>query len=574
MVSKLQLPKLQKKEDVAVTSSVIDVFYRPDKKPVSPVLGELARSLSTVIPRLKEYEISQEQIEQTEQESQADVDFRKNNMKDFSALVKDGTIKAGANPYYVQKYVKNSLREKAREFEAGLFDEYDKQDILSSTNPSAFNDFYKQYASDFAAKNNLSLFDNVSMAEGFIPYVEATRSNLANQHINGRVAEIEKDQKELLRKTVEGIIFDNADIEEEDLNRALAGYENLESLDYEEKKTLFMAQSIQEEIDELIALDLDPKEANDLVVNKVIDIAKAAGNEELLDILQNIVTDKESGARLAGSYQELLLSAVFDIQAIQDNRELSDLRKIEQGKKLRKEDTLNYFIYKEGAMLDVENAIEQYNLELAMQNQPPLTYDEILSIRALSDSFIKGLEMKVIPSKEGSDFIVDITTMLAEDPQNPNLPDMIRKGLDNEYYNTDDFKTFMNTYFSRSKLESNMYFTDLRFNTEIGNFNTSVGVLVNEQGLFEEEFVENIATGKTQLLSFSYDLIEALNDPEYLAKNKLTNDFEKKQHFFEMLEKERKRLVNAIVPDMSTIRQETDPVDKIIKGENVYNEIP
>ena len=132
----------------------------------------------------------------------------------------------------------------------------------------------------------------------------------------------------------------------------------------------------------------------------------------------------------------------------------------------------------------------------------------------------------------------------------------------------------MNTYFSRSNLETNMYFQDLRFNTEIGNFNTSVGVLVNEQGLFEEEFVENIATGKTQLLSFSYDLIEALNDPEYLSKNKLTNDFEKKQHFFEMLEKERKRLVNAIVPDMSTIRQETDPVDKIIKGENVYNEIP
>ena len=93
-------------------------------------------------------------------------------------------------------------------------------------------------------------------------------------------------------------------------------------------------------------------------------------------------------------------------------------------------------------------------------------------------------------------------------------------------------------------------------------------------------WLDNSKTGKAG----EADLIIGIGKPRdsdkdydrrlYLSKNKLTNDFEKKQHFFEMLEKERKRLVNAIVPDMSTIRQETDPVDKIIKGENVYNEIP
>ena len=280
MVSRIKLPKLEKKEEAAVTSSVIDVFYNPPKKPVSPVLGELARSLSGVVPQLQAYEDVHEGIEKTEQQSKADVDFRNENIKDFRKLVKSGKIKEGSNPYYIQQYVKNTLKEKSTVFEAELWDEYKKQDIKSNINSSAFNDFYRQFASDFAAKHRLDLYDDVLVAEGFIPYAEAIRSNLQNQHINGRVAEIEKDQKETLRVLVENSIFDNQDIDENELDRALVNFPNLEGLDYEEKQTLYIAQTIQKEIDDLIFVGMDAKVANDLVVQKVIDIAKTAGNED------------------------------------------------------------------------------------------------------------------------------------------------------------------------------------------------------------------------------------------------------------------------------------------------------
>ena len=98
MVSKIKLPKLEKKEDVAVTSRVVDIFYNPQKRPVSPVLGDIARSLSSVVPQLQEYENVQEDIEKTEQEAKADVDFRKENIKDFKKLVQAGKIKEGSNP--------------------------------------------------------------------------------------------------------------------------------------------------------------------------------------------------------------------------------------------------------------------------------------------------------------------------------------------------------------------------------------------------------------------------------------------------------------------------------------------
>ena len=75
------------------------------------------------------------------------------------------------------------------------------------------------------------------------------------------------------------------------------------------------------------------------------------------------------------------------------------------------------------------------------------------------------------------------------------------------------------------------------------------------------------------MLSFSYDLIESLNDEAYLDKYKLVNDFEKRQHFFDLLEKERKRIVNIIIgKDMTDLRKETDIIDEAIRSGNPYED--
>ena len=43
-------------------------------------------------------------------------------------------------------------------------------------------EFYKKFSSDFRDKNNLGAYDAQSLAQGFIPYAEASRSNLNNRH--------------------------------------------------------------------------------------------------------------------------------------------------------------------------------------------------------------------------------------------------------------------------------------------------------------------------------------------------------------------------------------------------------
>ena len=149
MVSKINLPKLNVKEEPAVTSSVADIFYTPKRQPVSSVVTDIARSLGGLVPSLRAYEDAKEEREITEEEAKADKDFLENNKREFKELVKDGTIKEGANPYYVRQYIKNSLRETSRQFTTELYDEYNKQRIVESENPSAFVDFYKQFSTDF-----------------------------------------------------------------------------------------------------------------------------------------------------------------------------------------------------------------------------------------------------------------------------------------------------------------------------------------------------------------------------------------------------------------------------------------
>ena len=220
MVSKINLPKLNVKEEPAVTSSVADIFYTPKRQPVSSVVTDIARSLGGLVPSLRAYEDAKEEREITEEEAKADKDFLENNKREFKELVKDGTIQEGANPYYVRQYIKNSLRETSRQFTTELYDEYNKQRIVESENPSAFVDFYKQFSTDFRDRNNLGAYDAQSLAEGFIPYAEATRSQLSNNHIQQRVVQIEKKNIREIQNFIEKEILTDQDLPEEALDRA------------------------------------------------------------------------------------------------------------------------------------------------------------------------------------------------------------------------------------------------------------------------------------------------------------------------------------------------------------------
>ena len=414
MVSKVKLPTLQPREEAAVTSSVVDVFYVPKKQPVSSVVGDIARSLGTLVPSLRQYQDVKDEREKQDQIEEADKDFLMNNKKEFKELVKDGTIKEGANPYYVKRYVKNSLRETARTFETELFEAYRKNNLDSNANPSAFTEFYKKFASDFRDKNNLGAYDAGSLAEGFIPYAEATRSNLSNRHVQERIAFIEKEQVNTLKSFVSGELITDIDIPEEELDKALAGF-NIETLNYQEKDILYKAQLIQKYADVLIEDGMDERAANDAIVAEVINVAKLEKDEELLLILDNIVTDKAADSRLAGSYKTDIADALLNIAELKDIDLKNKIYFENIAKQKKKEDVLNYFITQPRYLKDIQQGIFEFNLFIDQQNAAnaeaiangdmvaatQLTADEIGALYQLSNAYINSITKTFIePAKQ------------------------------------------------------------------------------------------------------------------------------------------------------------------------------
>jgi len=130
----------------------------------------------------------------------------------------------------------------------------------------------------------------------------------------------------------------------------------------------------------------------------------------------------------------------------------------------------------------------------------------------------------------------------------------------------------MNTYFSRSKLESSEYFTDMRFATEFQNYETGVAKMITETGAFGDELSDLVEVGRTQLYNFSYELLEDMLDPKYLEKHKLDTQGEKRRHFFKLLAEERARITDYIIPDSATYREETEPTRTAITEGNPYKE--
>ena len=581
MVSKIQLPTIQPKEESAVTSSVVDVFYTPRKQPVSSVVGDIANALGTLVPGLERYQEVKEEVDISEQEAQADKDFMMQNKKDFKELVKSGQIKEGANPYYVKRYVKNSLRETARTFETELYEAYRANNLDTDGNPSAFTEFYKKFAQDFRIKNNLSTYDAESLAEGFIPYAEATRSNLNNRFIQERVANIEKEQVSTLSKFVEGELITSIDIPEEDLNRALAGF-NIDTLSYQEKDVLYKAQLIQNQIDVLIDDGMDASVANDTVVNAVLASAKLQKDEDLIFILDNIITDKMSGSRLAGGYKDDIAQALIDITELKDIEFFKNERKINLIKQKRKEDVLDFFINRPNLLEDIETGMNQFNLSIAFENDqngtsaPPLSADEKISLMNLSKMWIQGQQAEnIILDDTGKQYIKELNFLLVQDPSNPKIVSMIQNGW-GTYFTTNQGIAYLDKYNSRKGIDGAIYQTDQRYNQVFDNLNKLINTQVGELGIKGVDTAELQETGNQQLIDFFYDTLADLNDSDFLSKKGLVTQNEKKKYMFQELREEQARILEIILPKSDRIAVEsnravTDEKVSEITGINPYD---
>ena len=590
MVSKIKLPTLQPREEAAVTSSVVDVFYVPKKQPVSSVVGDIARSLGTLVPSLRQYQDVKDEREKQDQIEEADKDFLLNNKKEFKELVKEGTIKEGANPYYVKRYVKNSLRETARTFEKELYEAYRKNNLDSNANPSAFTDFYKKFASDFRDKNNLGAYDAGSLAEGFIPYAEATRSNLTNRHVEERIAFIEKEQVKTLKGFVSGELITDIDIPEAELDKALAGF-NIETLNYQEKDILYKAQLIQKYADVLIEDGMDERAANDAIVAEVINVAKLQKDEELLLILDNIVTNKAADSRLAGSYKTDIADALLNIAELKDIDLKNQIYFETVAKQKKKEDVLNYFITQPRYLKDIEQGIFEFNLFIDQQNAANaeaiqngtmiaakhLSAEEISDLYQLSNAYINSITKQFIePSAQGDAFIKELNFLLASDPKNPKILSMIEKGW-GEYFLQSEGIAYLNMYNSRSKLDAGVYTSDGRYSNAFDLLNNPIDTLAKE-GLLGTDTQELKDIGNQQMLDLFYDTLADLEDPAWLAANpKIVTLSDKKKYMFKTLRDEANRIVDLIIKteDKKYFQLKSEEEISNIKGQitgNPYDE--
>ena len=357
-----RLPQLRKPEETKVSARVLDVFYRPQTKPVDQTLSLLSESLERFNPNLEKYIQKKEEVTEKVDTAKAQADYNKNRT-DFKNLIEKGEIPEGASPYYVNAYINAELREKARQFNDELYAEYQNSNVKNSLDPNAFAKFYTQYAQQWSNTNGLNLYDNVAIAEGFIPYADASRSNLESQHVQGRITTIEDNNKKLLDTETKNIIEDSFEFEDEQIDGVLEGYD-IDNIDDESKRHLYVALKIKDISDKLSANGMKNKTINKVVVDSIVAEAIERGDEDLLEILNNVVTDEASGSFLGGTTyaQEQIESATSKILGKREDKERYDAWKEDRNKnKTAISDAdafLDYIL--QGKGIDVEEFVKDY----------------------------------------------------------------------------------------------------------------------------------------------------------------------------------------------------------------------
>jgi hypothetical protein len=555
---KIQLPKLRQPELPNVSATVVDTFYRPQVRPINPALKDLAASVSNLVPSLRRYDIlKEEQFKETEQD-RAEADFLKNKNA-FKELVKNKTIPEGASPYYINALAKNQLKQDAREFKEQLFEEWNANNVWRSDDPMDFDKFYKSFSEKFYQNKKLGSYGDATIAEAFIPDANAAYNELAQRNREKRIVEIENTQKDLLSKETFSLLDDSLTIDNLQLDKALADVPNAKNLDEQEKRTLYTSLALQTTLDNLIANHMNPRVANEVVVDTVISYAKLAKDEEYLDVLANIVTDKNSGSRLADTDYafEKINSALVTIERDKQSDLLFRQGQEDRARKEKRLDIQNnfykYFLQNPENILNIQPFIEQQILagvEIDAQN-----YSDI---KALQESYINNLnsENVIVDKQVYKDLLVDINT----NPDDETLFEQLVDALDDGKIDTGTFDKLFGALQSASDPSNSLYFGDSRWALSV----EGLGSVVNNfySGAIESSDGELLNNAEIRLYEVAYDLVAEIAADESLSS--LTPK-KRKDYFFAELEKEVNRLKNFLRSDFdeSLLPEVQETVDAI-----------
>jgi hypothetical protein len=318
---------------------------------------------------------------------------------------------------------------------------------------------------------------------------------------------------------------------------------------------------------------MNPTVANQTVVDAIIKTAKIAKDEDILLLLDNIVTDKASDSRLAGSFRSEIATALEDIAQIQLIDEKNKAYLEDKYKTERKEDVLNYFIQRPTLLLSPAEAIDNFNVYIAFENEknkdlidsgqmqaaPPLSAEEQIAIFNLASSYAAGQNLQLIENtEERQAYVKELNFLLATDPSNPKIIDMISNGW-GKYFTTNEGTAYLDKYNSRSKLDGSVYISDQRYSTAFNNLNRPFNILESRDVLIPQ-LAELQQLANQELTEFFYEILEQFQNEDWLSSKKLITPVDKKHYLFDAMNKKAAELLAIIKKDEVSF-QEFMPVE-------------
>jgi hypothetical protein len=206
----------------------------------------------------------------TREEFAAGVAAFQANRKSFKDAVEAGDIAAGASPHFRRGWKSQALRLKGQEYDLGLRTAYAEAGLSNEDDNGVFAAFVSDFTEQFMAEQ-LGEFEEIAVAENFLPLVNQSQNNINQSYIADRVRLVEEAVIANTEQEVFGLV-DNSYNSADGFNAQSVG------------------SAITQVVNDQVANGLNGKTANRLMVDAIVNKAEVEGDSEILEALNHITT--------------------------------------------------------------------------------------------------------------------------------------------------------------------------------------------------------------------------------------------------------------------------------------------
>jgi hypothetical protein len=525
---KINTPQLKQPELPSVNAIVTDTFYRPQKQPINPALRDLASSLSNLVPTLRNYNIEKEKTFAVNEQERAIKDFE-DNKNAFKEVVRNGVIPEGASPYYINALAKQQLKLDGREFKERLFDEWNNSNVWANDDPLAFEKFYRTFSDQFKLEKKLDSYAPSTLIQGFLPDADAAYNELSQRHREKRIAEIEKTNIDLLNKNVSAIIDD---------------FQSVDFFDTEEQETQYLSNMVQEQLDFMIDNHMNPRTANETIVDAVVSQAIRYKDPEYLEILNTIKTNGNSKLSGTAYADKALKETPLEIERLIQLQANNDYNNYIRAKGLNDTVSLNEF----GSYLDSDDTKEISVLEFVTNENirreengiEPLDAGMISDLNSLAKNYTEANTPTFI---EDIEQIQNLRRQIYINPSNPELSRLLLDavggiegedaGISFETYKLLNDELIKAQTYKESPLRKNNVYLSI-----IGQVTTYKPTLSDED--------DNYFTGlaNVRINQLTDQVIEQLSNQQFLIDNNLRTQADQQNYLNKIMADEVRRIFN------------------------------